>query len=129
MQAGLRYRKNYTGMRTYYETKISGVHNLQEVGYHVLDFSAQYKVEYQSDGKWHAYIGPYDKGGVSLGFSSAGVQAQAEAHASDIELGPFEFTSVTYKNSSGSWVYMDVTPKADSPFSVSIVNDYTYTAY
>lgn len=132
VQAGLRYYDNsdYDGLKTYVEVKLpSGGYNIVEYGYHVLDYAGQYKVEYQSDGKWHAYLGPYDKGSFSLGVSSAPVEACAEAHSTTIELGPFAFSSVQYKNTSGTWKYMDETPFAESPFHVDVTNNYTYTAY
>ena len=50
--------------------------------------------------------------------ASATVEAMAESHSSKIDLGPFAFTQVKYKNSSGTWKNMDVKPTADSPFSV-----------
>lgn len=132
VQTGIRYLDKpiyQDGYRTYLETKISGVHNRTEISYCYLDDNYLYKVEYQLDNKWHAYIDGNEQGSYTLPFSSAAVQAQAEAHSSTIDMGPFMFSNVKYKNSSNNWVYMDVTPTADYPFSVNIINSHTYRAY
>ncbi len=130
VQTGFRYYYNYgDDIRTYVETKIDGVYNMSEIGYQIVGIAVNYKVSYESDKKWHAYIGGTDKGAFSLSFSSATVEAMAESHSSKIDLGPFAFTQVKYKNSSGTWKNMDVKPTADSPFSVDVTNNYTYTAY
>lgn len=46
------------------------------------------------------------------------VQANAESHATNTQMGPFRFTSVSYKNSSGVWTVNDTAPTAESPYSV-----------
>lgn len=129
LQTGCRYYDGYSGFRTYVESTKAGVYSMQEIGYHVLHYAAPYKVEYESDGKWHAYISGYQKEAMTFSFSSTTVEAMAEAHSSSIELGPFYFTNVNYKSTSGTWYNMDSTPYADSPFHVDITNNYTYKAY
>lgn len=127
VQTGLRYYSGYTAFRTYVESNTGGVYNMTEIGIHVLDFAVHYKVVYESDSKWHAYIANTDKGSWTMN-STAVVQAQGESHATDTQLGPFEFIEVVYKNSSG-WNWMDVTPTADSPYKVKITDNANYKVY
>lgn len=129
LQTGFRYYDGYDGYRSYVESTKAGAYSMQEIGYHVLYYAAPYKVEYEDDGKWHAYLSGYHKKAMTFSFSSATVEAMAEAHSTSIELGPFYFTNVNYKSTSGTWYYMDSTPYANYPFHVDITNNYTYKAY
>ncbi len=128
VQTGLRYYNGYGKFKTYVESNISGVYNLTEIGVHVLDFAGHYRVSYNSDGKWHAYIGYTDKGSFMMN-STAGVQAEGESHAIDTQLGPFDFIQVVYANSDGEWNWMDETPTATYPFNVTIIDNANYTVY
>ncbi len=128
VQTGIRYYSGYLSFKTYVETNISGVYNMTEIGIHVMDFAVHYKVSYENDNKWHAYIANFDKGSFSMN-STSGVQAQGESHATDTQLGPFEFIEVVYKNSSGTWNWMDVKPTAQSPYHVDITDYANYRVY
>ncbi|MFI2855881.1 hypothetical protein ACH6EH_01940 [Paenibacillus sp. JSM ZJ436] len=68
------------------------------------------------------------KGSWNLGTYN-NVQANAESHATNTEMGPFRFTSVSYKNSSGVWTVNDTAPTADSPYSVSKTSNVNFRVY
>lgn len=129
VQTGMRYYSGYSGFKTYVEHNISGVYEMQEIGTHLLDFTVHYKVSYESsDSKWHAYIAGYDKGSWSMN-STATVEAMGESHATDTQLGPFNFIQVVYKDSSNNWNWNDSTPYADSPYNVDITDNANYRVY
>lgn len=48
-----------------------------------------------------------------------GVQGNAETHKRNIEMGPFTFSNVKIKNSSGTWVNNTTTPSAYLPYIVT----------
>ncbi|KOY13066.1 hypothetical protein [Paenibacillus xylanivorans] len=129
IQTGIRYYSGYSGFRTYIEHTYNGVHGMEEVGTHLLDTSIQYTVQYEgADSKWHGYIAGYDKGSWNLGTYN-NVQANAESHATNTQMGPFRFTSVSYKNSSGVWTVNDTAPTAKSPYSVSKTSNANFRVY
>lgn len=57
-----------------------------------------------------------------------GFQAQGESHATNTELGPFQFIDVVYKDSSG-WNFNNTTPTAQSPYHVEITDNANYKVY
>lgn len=121
IQAGARYYSHYeNGFRTYVEHYQSGIYNMSEIGYQVLDFAVTYKVEYStSDKKWHAYIAGVEKASSTLSTSLIGVQAQAEIHKEGIEMGPFTFSNVQIKNSSSTWKNNTTSPTANYPYQAT----------
>lgn len=129
IQTGIRYYSGYSGFRTYIEHTVNGIYGMEEIGTHLLNTSIQYTVQYEgADGKWHGYIAGSDKGSWNLGVYN-NVQANAETHATNTQMGPFRFTSVSYKNSSGIWTVNDTAPTADSPYSVSKTDNANYRVY
>lgn len=132
IQTGFRYYSGYSGFKTYVETMRSGVYNLTEIGTHITDATIHYKVNYEdSDGKWHAYIAGYDKGSLSMS-SSANVQANGETHASNTQLGPFQYVQMVYRNESDGqydWNWNDTTPTAQSPYHVTITDNANFKIY
>ncbi|MGM1020160.1 MAG: hypothetical protein ACQEXV_06340 [Bacillota bacterium] len=128
IQTGIRYYSGYPGFTTYVEHTVNGAYGMQEIGTHLLSSSVKYMVQYGSDSKWHAYIGGYDKGSWSLGTNN-NVQAQAETHSTNTQMGPFQFTGVQYKNTSGVWKANDTAPSADSPYHVSKTDNANYKVY
>ena len=120
IQTGARYYSSYTNFKTYTEHFSSGVYKLTTIGTHILGASISYKVEYNSsDSKWHAYIGGVDRVGSTLATVNNSVLGQAEVHKKLIEMGPFSFSSVLIKNSSGTWVNNTAAPTATTPYSWS----------
>lgn len=120
IQTGARYYSSFNNFKTYTEHYESGVYTLTTVGVHVLGAKISYKVEYSStDQKWHAYIAGVDKASSALATQNSGVQAHAEVHKKDIEMGPFTFSEVQVKNTTPAWVNNTVTPTAASPYSVT----------
>lgn len=128
VQTGIRYYNGYAGFRTYVETSIGGVYNMNEVGGQVLNFDVQYQVSYQPDGNWHAFIAGYDKGGWSMG-TAANVQAQGESHAQNTVLGPFVFSYVYYADSGSTWRANDTAPTAQTPYKVDVYSNSNYKVY
>ncbi|PWW44901.1 hypothetical protein DET56_101101 [Paenibacillus pabuli] len=57
------------------------------------------------------------------------VQANTESHATNTQMGPFRFTSVSYKNSSGVWTVNDTAPTAERPYSVSKTSNANFRVY
>ena len=87
---------------------------------HVLGAGIAYKVEYSSvDAKWHAYISGVDMVSSTLATVNNGVQGNAEVHKKNIEMGPFTFSNVMVKNSSGTWLNNTATLYANSPYSIT----------
>lgn len=120
IQAGARYYSSFTNFKTYTEHYSNGIYKLTTHGIHILGKVVTYKVEYNSsDGKWHAYISGTDMVSSSLATVDNSVQGNAEVHKKEIEMGPFTFSNVKIKNSSGTWVNNTVTPSATSPYSVT----------
>lgn len=120
IQTGARYYSSFTNFKTYTEHYESGVYRLTTVGTHVSGANIAYKVEYNSsDLKWHAYIAGYDKVSSSLATINNSVQGHGEVHKANIQMGPFNFSNVKIKNSSGTWVNNTASLHADSPYSAS----------
>ena len=118
LQTGIRYYNGYSSFKTYVEYKQSStVYQMEELNTHSLSTAKTYKVQFENDGKWHAYISGIEKKAIAFSFVHATIEAMAEAHSPNIQMGPFYFTNVRYKNLNGTWTYMDVTPYADSPYS------------
>lgn len=129
VQAGIVYYTGYSDFRTYIEHTVNGVYGMEEIGTQYLDTSIQYTVQYEgADGRWHGYIAGSDKGSFNLGVYN-NVQANGETHATHTQMGPFRFTSVSYKNSSGVWTVNDTAPTADSPYFVSKTDNANYRVY
>ena len=119
-QAGARYYPAISDtFKTYVEYFSGGVYQISEPGIHMLGISVSYKVEYLSDGKWHAYIGGVDKAQTTLSSSSLVVEGMSELHQANIQMGPFTFTNVKVKNSSGTWINNTTMPTAPFPYSAT----------
>ncbi len=120
IQTGARYYSSFSSFQKYTEHYQNGVYKRTDFGTQALGTSTAYKVEYlTTDGKWHAYIGGLEKVSSSLASANSSVQAHAETHKSNIEMGPFTFSSVKIKNTSGTWVNNTTSPSAPLPYSVS----------
>lgn len=120
IQTGARYYSSYSDFKTYTEHYENGVYSLTTVGVHRLGAEISYKVEYNaSDGKWHAYIVGKDKASSALATVNVGVQAHAEIHKKEIEMGPFTFSDVQIKNSSSIWVNNIKLPTAAAPYTAT----------
>lgn len=119
VQAGARYRKDYTSFEPYTEHYANGIYQTTNYGTQASGTQKTYKVEYlESDGKWHAYIGGVEK--VSSTLSEVkNLQAQGEVHKRNLQMGPFYFSNVKIKNSSNTWNNNTVSPTAKAPYSVS----------
>lgn len=120
LQTGARYYYGYTGFQTYIEHFNNGGYGCTTVGTHNLGASITYKTDYNtSDNKWHAFIAGTDLLSSTLSSNSVGVECYAEIHKKQIEMGPFSFSNVKIKDSSGTWGNNTVTPTAPSPYSCS----------
>ena len=87
---------------------------------HQLNSSITYQVEFNGDDeKWHAFISGSDLVSGSLDVNIIKVQAHAEVHKNNIEMGPFTFSLVKVKNGYLEWVNNTDRPSADSPYYVT----------
>lgn len=129
IQTGIRYYSGYSGFRTYVETNIGGVYNMNEIGTHSLNSTKEYRVNWVANTVyWEACIDGTRKGVARFNNPGANVQAQAESHATNTQMGPFTFSSVQYINTNYKSKDMDKAPTADSPYKVSYSGS-TYTYY
>lgn len=120
IQTGANYSSSFTAFKTYTEHFGDGGYIRTWVGMHVLGAGVAYKVEYSSvDTKWHAYISGVDIVSSALATVNNSVQANAEVHKKNIEMGPFTFSNVMVKNSSGTWLNNTATLYANSPYSIT----------
>ena len=111
VQAGARYWAGYSGFKTYVEYGSGNISKITDIGVHKLGTTVSYKVEYSSsDGKWHAYVAGGDKMSSALASNMLDVEAYGEIHKKNIEMGPFAFSNVKVKNSSGSWANNTIVP-------------------
>ena len=119
-QSGARYYPSAGNVfKTYVEYFSGGVYHRSEPGIHMLGTSVAYKVEYRSDGKWHAYIAGVDKAQSLLSSSSLNVEGMSELHQPNIQMGPFTFSNVKVKNSSDTWINNPTMPTAPLPYSAT----------
>lgn len=120
IQAGACYYSSYSNFKTYTECFQDGTYNKTIHGVHIQGVQVSYSVEYSAvDQKWHAYIAGYDKASSVLATTNIGVQAQAEVHKKEIEMGPFTFSEVKVKNTTPEWKNNTVYPTASSPYAVT----------
>ena len=103
----------------YIESYRSGVYQMSTFNVHQLNSSITYQVEFNGDDeKWHAFISGSDLVSGSLDVNIIKVQAHAEVHKNNIEMGPFTFSLVKVKNGYLEWVNNTDRPSADSPYYV-----------
>lgn len=120
IQTGAYYYSSFGAFKTYTEHFQSGLYIRSTIGMHVLGAGIAYKVEYSSvDAKWHAYISGVDMVSSTLATVNNGVQGNAEVHKKNIEMGPFTFSNVLVKDSSGTWGNNTATLHADLPYSIT----------
>lgn len=122
VQAGARYYPDSIGnyFIQYTEHYKSGVYQMTHYDIQKLNSSITYKVEFNGeDEKWHAFISGVDMVSGSLNYNIMSVQANAEVHKENIEMGPFTFSRVRVKNGFLEWEDNTKRPTAQSPYSVS----------
>ena len=59
--------------------------------------------------------------------TTANVQAQSEAHATNTQMGPFLYSGVRYYITPTVSAYMDVAPTANLPFHTALFGSYYYS--
>lgn len=133
LQAGCRYYSAYITFKSYVEYfDASGAYHLNEIGIHLTGASYFYKVEYISDDdtgdKWHAYIGNTEYVSSTLSPCGLNVQAAAEVHQDNIQMGPFVFSNVKKKNALGVWADISGNLFSNIPYSASGTTS-NFTAY
>lgn len=104
----------------YTEHYKSGVYQMNLYDNHELNSKITYKVEFDGeDEKWHAFISGDDVVSGTLDANIMSVQANAEVHKNNIEMGPFTFSRVKVKNGFLEWVNNTTKPKGESPYYVT----------
>lgn len=124
IQTGCRYYSGYVAFKSYVEYfDNNGVYHMNEIGIHLSGAQYFYKVEYYSDDdigdKWHAYIGNTEYVSSVLSPCGLHIEAAAEVHQDNIQMGPFVFSNVRRKDPLGVWSLMSGSLFHDSPYSVS----------
>ncbi|MDR1589513.1 MAG: hypothetical protein LBS51_04905 [Oscillospiraceae bacterium] len=133
VQTGIRYYPGYAQFKAYVEHNLPSGYGIDEYGIHGLNVTIPYRVQFEPSTttgyKWYAYINGTNMGGYAL-TQYANVQAASEIHVSGTQMGPFEYSSVSTRDSGTSWVSNNTPPFADSPYHVTIQGNYaSYTTY
>lgn len=128
IQTGLRYYSGFSALKTYVETKSNGIYNMNEIGIHPLDESKNYCVRWiPNTYYWEARVNGAQVATNMYSSIYANVEAYAESHATDTQLGPFIFSNVKYVNNNMQLTNMDVAPTASYPYHVTYYGtNYTY---
>ena len=109
-----------SGFLKYIEEFSRGYYYRNEYDTHDLGEEVVYKVEYSSsDGKWYAYIDGVQMVGFRFPVADCGVQAHAEVHKDNIQMGPFIFYDIRVRNDLLQWSNNTVLPTAQSPYTVT----------
>ena len=117
VQIGVRYYSTYSNYKLYTETFQSGIYTVNTHGNMYPGDTFTCRVEYSTDTLlWQASCNGtvYTSGPLSSSMMS--LQAHAEVHLQYIQMGPFSFSNIHIKNSSGSWMNNTNSPHADTHY-------------
>ena len=127
VQIGVCYYSIYSNYKIYTETFQSGVYARNTHGDKFPGNTISCKVEYSDDTSlWEASCNGIVYASGPLSSSTMSLQAHAEVHLQYIQMGPFAFSNIAIKNTSGSWISNAKTPHADDHYEYS-GNSYSFT--
>lgn len=132
VQAGWRYYKDWPSAQRYVEYRNhAGGGDLIPQGNQSWGTTVEYKVQHNSGEMWCAYINGSSKGCYNyIRTAPSQVQAYSEVHVSSNNQLNTNFSSVSYRNSSGTWYLLNnANWREDPPYKVDKYANYRYRTY